>query len=122
MVKINSQHRLLNKYMNAYEFQAAVNGGVIQIPAEYRNKVSDIVKVILSSEESGERHESVSAAKKTSMMDNPLHVEDFKRFSRDELHERWDGQTKISPGRSEAGFIETDVLHGRRYDISAAVP
>ena len=74
--------------MNAYEFQAAVNGGVIQIPAEYRNKVSDIVKVILLSEESGERHESVSAAKKTSMMDNPLHVEDFKRFSRDELHER----------------------------------
>jgi len=36
--------------MEAYEFQAAVNDGVINIPAEYRNKLYGKIKVILLSE------------------------------------------------------------------------
>ena len=37
--------------MRAYEFQTAVNNGIIHIPVEYRSKISSKVKVILLSEE-----------------------------------------------------------------------
>ena len=36
--------------MEAYEFQTAVNDGVIRIPVKYRNKLSGKVKVILMRE------------------------------------------------------------------------
>lgn len=38
--------------MEAYEFQTAVNDGIINIPAEYRNKLSGKIKVILLSNDS----------------------------------------------------------------------
>jgi len=36
--------------MEAYEFQTALNDGIIRIPAEFRNKISGNVKVILIQE------------------------------------------------------------------------
>ena len=37
--------------MMAYEFKTSVNNGIINIPVEYRNKISNKVKVILLSDE-----------------------------------------------------------------------
>jgi len=37
--------------MTAYEFQTAVGDGIIQIPLEYRNKLSGNIRVILMQEE-----------------------------------------------------------------------
>lgn len=37
--------------MAVYEFQTAVNDGIINIPAEYRDKILGKIKVILVSEE-----------------------------------------------------------------------
>jgi len=67
--------------MMAYEFSAAVNNGVIQIPDEYKNKVSQRLKVILLSEDIAEHPRNFP------LMDAPLHVENFKRYSREELYE-----------------------------------
>jgi len=38
--------------MIAYEFKTTVSNGVIRIPAEYKDKVPGVVKVILLSDES----------------------------------------------------------------------
>lgn len=46
--------------MMAYEFQAIVNDGVINIPAEYRNRIASRVKVILLSEEPIEKSNKIA--------------------------------------------------------------
>jgi hypothetical protein len=78
-----TKHLYGGKRMLAYEFKAVVNDGLIEIPDEYKNKIPKNLKVILLSEEitEGERQKS------TLLMDSPMHIENFKRYSRAELYE-----------------------------------
>lgn len=73
--------------MLAYEFQAAVNDGIIYIPAEYKNKVADKVKVIILSEETIERSDDNKNNKKASF---PYFAVDTTGyfFDREEANER----------------------------------
>ena len=87
--------------MTAYEFQASIKDGIIHVPTEYKNKVPNRVRVILLPEDTKKpMSETIDATenfsynakaeylKKFPLMDNPLHVEDFTLYGRDELHER----------------------------------
>ena len=70
--------------MMAYEFQAAVSDGVINIPVEYRNKISKKVKVILLSEEPVEQSKT---KKKFNFNAMKLDTKGFV-FDREEANER----------------------------------
>ena len=67
--------------MLAYEFQTAVNDGIIYIPDEYKNKLSKKVKVILLSEE------PVEKKKKAMFKAMKLDTQGFI-FNREEANER----------------------------------
>ena len=70
--------------MIAYEFQTTVNNGVIRIPAEYKDKIPGVVKVILMSEEQTERADNRNKAVFTAMS---LDTRGFV-FNREEANER----------------------------------
>ena len=70
--------------MMAYEFQAAVNDGIIRIPSEYKNKISKMVKVILLSEESTKK---LNNEKKSIFTAMKLDTRGFV-FNREEANER----------------------------------
>ena len=69
--------------MSTIEFQATVTNGSIDIPEQYRNKVKGNVHVILVEEAAAERLDIIEQ-----LLDNPLKVEEFKPFTRDELYEQ----------------------------------
>ena len=70
--------------MFAFEFHAVVNNGFIKVPDEYKNKISKNLKVILLSELS---EDTAKNQKRFPLMDTPLHIENFKHYSREELYE-----------------------------------
>ena len=73
--------------MMAYEFHAAINDGIIHIPAEYKNKVSKKVKVIILSEELIEQPKKANNEKKVVFDAMKLDTYGFV-FNREEANER----------------------------------
>ncbi|MDR0306239.1 MAG: hypothetical protein LBI42_05285 [Chitinispirillales bacterium] len=69
--------------MTAYEFRASVSGGVITIPAEYRNKISNQVKVIILSEEPENQADNKKVIFKAMKLDTRGFV-----FNREDANER----------------------------------
>lgn len=69
--------------MYAIEFQTKVKDGSIPIPEEYRNKFTGNVRVILLAEESADTFDMIEH-----LMANPLNVEGFKPFTREEIYEQ----------------------------------
>jgi tartrate dehydratase alpha subunit/fumarate hydratase class I-like protein len=69
--------------MYAIEFQTKVRDGVIEIPAQYRDKVRETVRVIILTEETEDRASLIEQ-----LLDNPLCQKGFRPLSRDEVYER----------------------------------
>lgn len=69
--------------MSTIEFRAKVTNGSIDIPEQYRNKVKGNVHVILVEEGAAQGFDIIEQ-----LLDNPLKVETFKPFTREELYEQ----------------------------------
>jgi hypothetical protein len=69
--------------MKAYEFNAVVNGGIIQIPKQFSNENLSWVKVILLADSEGKK----TAPRKNKFTAMRLKTKDFI-FNREEIHER----------------------------------
>ena len=74
--------------MEAYEFQTAVNDGVIRIPAKYRNKLFGKVKVILMRDDSVRK--KTNTKKNVKKSDFPYFAIDTTGyvFNREDANER----------------------------------
>ncbi len=70
--------------MNAFEFQAKPYNGRIEIPAEYREKITGTVRVIVLSQEQSDD----SAGMIDHLLENPLKIDDLAPFTREEVYER----------------------------------
>ena len=73
--------------MEAYEFQTAVNDGIINIPIEYKTKISNWVRVILISENPAEQSKVHAVKTNSSFHAMKLDTSDFV-FDREEANER----------------------------------
>ena len=69
--------------MSTIEFHAKVTNGSIDIPEQYRNKVKGNVHVILVEEGAAQGFDIIEQ-----LLDNPVKVETFKPFTREELYEQ----------------------------------
>jgi hypothetical protein len=67
--------------MYAIEFWSRVKDGMIEIPAEYRDRVTDEVKVIVLTD-GHERTDNLIDR----LLEAPLQVQGFKPLTRDEIH------------------------------------
>jgi len=71
--------------LQAVEFQAFVKNGMIEVPREYRKRLSQRVRVIVLAEED-------RTAQPTTLIDelllNPIKIEGFTPLTRDEAHAR----------------------------------
>jgi hypothetical protein len=71
-------------FMYAFEFQAKLKDGRIEIPAEYQDKISGTVHVIvLSSEKSAGSADMVDR-----LLQRPIEMENFAPLTREEIYER----------------------------------
>jgi hypothetical protein len=71
--------------MRTAEFEAEVKNGTIEIPAEYRDRFGDLVRVTLSSEEPESR---VASTILDQWLASPIRISDFQLLSREQAHER----------------------------------
>lgn len=70
--------------MYAFEFQAELKDGRIEIPAEYQDKISGTVHVIvLSPEKSAGTADMIDR-----LLEHPIEMENFAPFTREEIYER----------------------------------
>ena len=69
--------------MHAIEFQTKVKDGSITIPEQYRNRIKGHVRVILLTEENSENFDMIEH-----LLANPLNIEGFKPFKREEIYEQ----------------------------------
>lgn len=70
--------------MYAFEFQAKLKDGRIEIPSEYQDKISGTVRVIvLSSEKSASTADMVDR-----LLEHPIEMKNFAPFTREEIYER----------------------------------
>ena len=69
--------------MYAFEFQAKPQNGRIEIPAEYKEKIKGTVRVIVLSHEES----NGSAGMIDHLLENPLEIDDFAPFTREEVYE-----------------------------------
>ena len=69
--------------MHAIEFQAKVRDGTIEIPAQYRDRVQEMVRVIILTEETGNGTNLIEQ-----LLQRPLRCRGFQPLLRDEIHER----------------------------------
>jgi hypothetical protein len=69
--------------MKAVEFQTKISDGSITIPEEYREEFKGNVRVILLSEEGVGSFDIIEH-----LLANPLTVENFKPFTREEIYEQ----------------------------------
>ena len=67
--------------MYAIEFQAKVKNGVIEIPPEYRDKLKEMVRVIILAEEKEKTANLIDQ-----LLQSPLHHKGFQPLSRDEIY------------------------------------
>lgn len=68
--------------MHAVEFQAKIKNGMIEIPAQYKDKLKEIVRVIILTDES-----ETTANLIDQLLASPLKVKNFKPLSRVEIYE-----------------------------------
>ena len=71
--------------LNAVEFQAIVKNGMIEIPREYRQRLSQRVRVIVLAEE---ERKAQPASLIDDLLLNPIKIEGFRPLTRDEAHAR----------------------------------
>ena len=69
--------------MQAVEFQAKIKNGMIEVPSQYKDKLHEIVRVIILTEE-GETTPNLI----DHLLASPLKVRNFKPLSRAEIYER----------------------------------
>ena len=69
--------------MYAIEFQTRINEGVIQIPLQYRDKLKQVVKVIILA---NVQENTVNLIDQ--LLESPLKVEGFQPLSREEIYAR----------------------------------
>ena len=75
--------------MEAYQFYATPENGVIRIPDEYMNKITDTVKVIVLEERQKKAgNESTDNRVKSDMLLPPAMSTKGWKFNRDEANER----------------------------------
>ena len=70
--------------MNAFEFQAKPHNGRIEIPAEYREKITGTVRVIVLSQEQS----NDSAGMIDHLLENHLNIDAFAPFTREDVYGR----------------------------------
>lgn len=71
--------------LQAVEFQAFVKNGMIEVPREYRKRLSQRVRVIVLAEED---RIAQSATLIDDLLLNPIKMEGFTPLTRDEAHAR----------------------------------
>ncbi len=69
--------------MYAIEFQTRIEEGVIQIPLQYRDKLKQVVKVIILANVQGNTVNLIDQ-----LLESPLKVEGFQPLSREEIYAR----------------------------------
>ena len=69
--------------MHAIEFQAKIKNGMIEIPSQYKDKLREIVRVIILTDESETTTNLIDR-----LLVSPLKVKNFKPLSRAEIYER----------------------------------
>ena len=67
--------------MYAVEFRARVRDGTIEIPAQYRDRLTDEVKVIVLAEGQERTNNLIDQ-----LLATPLQVQGFRPLSRDEIY------------------------------------
>jgi hypothetical protein len=65
----------------AFEFRAKVKDGAIEIPPEYRDKLKEMVRVIILAEEEIKTVNLIDR-----LLQSPLHHKGFQPLSRDEIY------------------------------------
>ena len=80
--------------MFAIEFQSKIRDGVIEVPAEYRERLrresgGDTVRVIVLTGEAAEEHKPPDQPDMLyQLLNSPIQAKDFHPFKRDETYER----------------------------------
>lgn len=69
--------------MYAVEFQAKVTNGSIQIPDEFKDKISGAVKVIVLTQEKSPAADMIDR-----LLENPIKFDTFIPLTREEIYER----------------------------------
>jgi len=69
--------------MQAVEFQAKIKNGMIEIPAQYKDKLKEIVRVIILTDESEPTPNLIDQ-----LLATPLKIRNFKPLTRAEIYER----------------------------------
>ncbi len=70
--------------MDAFEFQTKLNNGRIEIPAEYKDKITGTVRVIVLAQE----RTAVAVDMINRLLEHPLQMESFVPMNREQTHER----------------------------------
>jgi len=75
--------------MQAYQFYAKPENGIIRIPDEYMGKITDTVKIIVLEEKSGKAGHGLTTGRvKSDMLLPPTMSTKGWKFNRDEANER----------------------------------
>jgi hypothetical protein len=69
--------------MHAVEFKAKIKNGMIEIPSQYKDKLKEIVRVIILTDDSEATTNLIDQ-----LLASPLKVKNFKPLSRAEVYER----------------------------------
>ena len=69
--------------MEAIEFRTTIKGGVIEIPEQYRDRLTESVRVIILNEEENQPSDVIDQ-----LLEHPLKVKDFRPLSREDAHAR----------------------------------
>ena len=70
--------------METVQFRTRIKNGVIEIPAKYKGKVKDNVRVILITDEKKKGKSDII----DELMEHPLKIKGFKPLTREEAHAR----------------------------------
>jgi hypothetical protein len=68
--------------MYAIEFTTSVRNGMIQIPVQYRDKLRDMVRVIILADKREKTNNLIDQ-----LLESPLKIKGFRPLSRDEIYE-----------------------------------
>jgi len=71
--------------MHAFEFQTKVRNGSIEIPGEYKDKITGSVRVIILAES---EYKLATANMIDRLLTNPLKLDNFKPLTREQIYER----------------------------------
>jgi hypothetical protein len=67
--------------MSTVEFQTQIKDGTIEIPQAYRDRVQGDVRVIIVLRDTSTERDMIQH-----LLDNPLHVPNFRPMERDEIY------------------------------------